>query len=88
MASFDPAVNPKVWSYDGTHLRVMINGKWYPRFTTDAIQKGSRRGEQCKVETYRAQLLHYGLEDTSDYDTARERLQSETEKHVKPKLFR
>lgn len=39
------------------------------------------------METYRAQLLLYGLEDTSDYDTAKERLQSETEKHVKPKTI-
>jgi hypothetical protein len=85
MASFNLVDNPEIWSYDGTLFRVRINGEWYPRCTTAAIHKGLRLEEHWRFETYRAQLLHYGLEDTFNYETARQRLRIETEKHLTPK---
>lgn len=85
MESFDPEDNPDIWSYDGIHLCVEINGERYPRCTTKAIHKAFRKEEHWPLDTYRAQLLHYGLQDTADYETAKERLRAEVCKHVKPK---
>ena len=87
MESFDPVNDTENWSYNGVRydlshydaecLRVMINGVWYPRFTTEAIIRAFKGGERWSLEQYHAQLIHYGFEDTLDYETAKARLRSE-----------